>query len=45
MNSENGTTITRIPDRNKMYQGLTPQSFRRVDYIDESGIKAHTGSV
>ncbi|WP_406040672.1 IspD/TarI family cytidylyltransferase [Succinimonas sp.] len=34
VNSENGTTITRIPDRNKMYQGQTPQSFRRVDYIN-----------
>ena len=26
--SQNGTTISSIPDRSKMYQGQTPQSFR-----------------
>ena len=31
--SDNHSTITNIPDRNKMYQGQTAQTFRRVTYL------------
>lgn len=32
--SEDARTIARIPDRRKMYQGQTPQTFRRVTWLN-----------
>ena len=31
--SDDKRIINKIPDRNKMYQGQTPQTFRRITYI------------